>query len=482
VSVASRGLLACGARRPVRLTIPHGEAFMRPCAVGHCHPRLLAAALVAALWLSPSAATARDGQEPSPPLVIVAEVDAIIHPVSAEFMVAALDRADAAGAAAIVFVLRTPGGLVESTRTIVSRMIEARTPVVVFVAPAGARAASAGFILVLASDVAAMAPGTHIGAAHPVSASGEKQSDTLEKKAASDVAAYARSLAEARHRNVALANEAVVASRAFTEHEAAAATPPLVDLVTADVSGLLKKLDGRTITRFDGRTATLSTANARVERFEMTRRQRFLSAIAHPQVAFLLMSLGLLGLTVELWNPGAIAPGVVGGIALLLAFFAFQVIPANTAGLLLIALGIGLLALELKIPSFGALGVGGGISLVLGSVLLTGDVPGVRVGLTAVLPVVLAFAAIFLLLGRLALRAQQRPAVTGEQGMIGQRAVALSAIAPGATGSVAVHGETWRARAEAPVSPGDRLRVVAIDGLTLTVEPAGDRPVEGVAS
>jgi len=417
-----------------------------------------------------------------PRVIVVAEVDAIVHPVSAEFMVSAMDHADALDAAAVVFVLRTPGGLVDSTRTIVSRMIASRSPVVVFVAPSGARAASAGFILVLASDVAAMAPGTHIGAAHPVSSSGEKQSETMEKKAASDVAAYARSLAEARHRNVALADEAVVASRAFTDHEAIAASPPLIDIVATDIPDLLKKLDGRTITRFDGRTVTLGTANARVEPFEMTRRQRVLSAIADPQIALLLMSLGVLGLTVELWNPGAVAPGVVGGIALLLAFFAFQVIPANTAGLLLVALGIGLLVLELKFPAFGVLGVGGATSLVLGSLLVTGDVPGVQVGLTVVLPVVLAFAAVFLFLGRLALRAQRRPAATGAHAMMGEPGRALSGIDAGTRGTIAIHGEIWQARASAPVRAGEAVRVIAIDGLTLTVEPAGERPAQGVAS
>jgi membrane-bound serine protease (ClpP class) len=421
--------------------------------------------------------------DPSPrrPVVVVAEVDAIVHPVSAEFMIEAMDRADALGAAAVVFVLRTPGGLVESTRTIVSRMIESRTPVVVFVAPPGARAASAGFILVLASDVAAMAPGTHIGAAHPVSGSGEKQSDTMEKKAASDVAAYARTLAEARHRNVALSDEAVVASRAFTDHEALDARPPLIDLVAADVPDLLKKIDGRTITRFDGRPVTLALANARVEPFEMTGRQRVLSAIAHPQIAFLLMSLGLIGLTVELWHPGAVAPGVVGAISLLLAFFAFQVIPANTAGLLLVALGIGLLVLELKVPSFGVLGIGGATSLLFGSVLVTSEVPGVRVGLWVVLPVVLTFAAVFLFLGRLALRSQRHPAATGADAMLSEVARALSDIGLGAEGLVAVHGETWRARASVDVRAGDPVRVTAIDGLTLTVEPAGESPVHGVS-
>ncbi len=250
----------------------------------------------------------------------------------------------------MVFVLRTPGGLLESTRTIVSRMITSRAPVVVFVAPSGARAASAGFIITLAADVAAMAPGTHIGAAHPVSGSGEEVNETVASKAASDTAAYARSLAQARKRNVSLSEEAVLKSRAFTDSEALMATPPLIDLVSPDVNKLLDELDGRTISRFDGRTTELRTANAEIRSIGMTRRQRFLSAIAHPQIAYLLMTLGILGLTVELWNPGAIIPGVAGGLCLLLAFFAFQIIPVSTAGLLLIVFGLALLILELKVP------------------------------------------------------------------------------------------------------------------------------------
>ena len=291
--------------------------------------------------------------------VFVAEVDDAIHPISAELMVSAIDGADAAGAAALVFVLRTPGGVLDSTRAIISRMIAARTPVIVYVAPSGARAASAGFLITIAADVAAMAPATHIGAAHPVSASGQAIDKTMGDKVASDVAAFARSLAQARQRNVSLAEEAVTKSRSFTEREALEASPPLVDLVAGSLDELIAKLDGRTIHRFSGAQQTLHTAGARRQSVEMTWRQRFLSTLAHPQIAYLLFTLGLLGLTVELWNPGTALPGIVGGVCLLLAFLAFQVLPINVAGLLLIALGVGLLVLELKFPTFGALGVGG---------------------------------------------------------------------------------------------------------------------------
>jgi membrane-bound serine protease (ClpP class) len=407
--------------------------------------------------------------------VVLAEYDGIIHPITAEFFDEVIARADTSGAAAVVIELRTPGGLLESTRTIVSRMIAARTPIIVFVGPSGARAASAGFIITLAADVAAMAPGTHIGAAHPVSASGEAPADkTMSDKAAEDTAAYARTLAGARHRNVTLAGEAVLQSRAFTDQEALTATPPLVDLVANDVADLLAKLDGRAITRFDGREATLQTKDAAVERIEMSRRQKLLSTIAHPQIAYLLLSLGMLGLVVEMWNPGLVAPGVVGGICLLLAFFAFQVIPVNVTGMLLIALGIALLLLEIKVPSFGVLGVGGAISLLVGSVMITSEVPGVTVSYRVIIPVVIAFAGLMLFLGRLAVQAQRLKPVTGVEGMVGEEGHTLTVIERGSTGQVSVHGEIWRATSAVTVNAGTPVRVTAVDGLTLSVEPRGE--------
>jgi membrane-bound serine protease (ClpP class) len=415
----------------------------------------------------------------SRPLVIVAELDGIIHPVAAEFVTDVINEADTSGAAAVVFVLRTPGGLLESTRTIVSRMITSRAPVVVFIGPSGERAASAGFILTLAADVAVMAPGTHIGAAHPVSGTGEQVDETTSAKAASDAAAYARSLAEARNRNVALSEEAVLKSRAFTDREAMAAMPPLIDLIAADVDETLRMLDGRTIRRFDGRVAQMRTAGATVRRMEMTRRQRFLSAIAHPQVAYLLMTLGILGLTVEFWNPCAILPGVAGGVSLLLAFFAFQIVPVDAAGLLLIAFGVGLLLLELKVPSFGVLGIGGTAAIVVGSLMATRDVPGVRVNARAIVPAALLLAAAVFGLARLALTAQRRPPQTGSEAMIGAIGRTRVDLVPGAPGQIDVHGEIWQAVSDEPLVAGTAVRIVALDGLTLLVAPAGHSASEG---
>jgi membrane-bound serine protease (ClpP class) len=414
----------------------------------------------------------------APGEVLVARVDAIIHPVSADYMVAAIDRADAEHASLLVFILETPGGLVDSTRTIITRMLAARTPIAVFVAPSGARAASAGFLITLASDIAVMAPGTHIGAAHPVSGQGEKMDETMAKKAASDVAAYARTLASGRGRNIELAELAVRESRAFTEEEARTAQPALIDFVATDVPDLLKKLEGRAVRRFDGSTTTLHLEGATTVTVEMAWRQRVLSTLAHPNIAYILLSLGVLGLTIELWSPGAVLPGVVGGICLLLAFFTFQILPVNYAGVLLIVFGLVLLVLEIKVTSYGVLGAGGVTSLVLGSmILIDSPAPELKVSLSLIVPMVLAISCILLFLVRLAVIAQRRTPVTGAAGMIGRRGVVVEMSAPGGPGCVMVAGERWNARAPVPLAVGDAVEVTALDGLTLVVRHA-PKPVE----
>ena len=439
--------------------------------------RLIAIGAVLSVWDGPApAGQSTDGG--TAPRVHVAEVDALIHPASAEFFTQTLDAA-AGRADVVVFVLRTPGGLVDSTRDINTAIIESPVPVVVFVGPGGARAASAGFLITIAADVAAMAPGTHVGAAHPVAGAGQPMDDAASEKAASDVAAYARSLAARRGRNVELAEEAVVDSRSFTEEEALGADPPLIDLVVDDLEALIEALDGRTVTRWDGREEVLRTAGAQVERIEMTWRQRLLSAIAHPQIAVLLFSLGSLGLTIELWSPGAILPGVVGGLCLLLAFFAFQILPVNYVGLLLLLFGLVLLILEMLTPTFGALAAGGLVSMAFGAVMLVDSpLPEMRPGWPFVLSVVGALAVLVSLLGRLAIRAHLRPSVTGAAGMVGQRGEVLEPLGPGERGRVATHGEIWSATAREPLPRGARVRVAAVDGMTLTVAP--ERPAEEV--
>jgi membrane-bound serine protease (ClpP class) len=418
-----------------------------------------------------------DAAQDAPPRVVVAEYDGIIHPIATEFVEDLVARAQATRAASAVLILRTPGGLLDSTRAIVQRTLDSPVPVVVFVAPPGSRAASAGFLITIAADVAAMAPGTHIGAAHPVTADGQggggredEGGNVMMQKATADAAAYARTLAETRGRNVELAGRAVTDSAAFTEREALEAKPPLIDLVARDVADLLRQLDGRQVRRADGRMVTLRTAGAEVEHIEPTWRQRVLGAIAHPQVAYLLLTLGMLGLVVELWHPGATLPGVAGGVCLLLAFFAFQVLPVNLSGVLLVVLGMSLLVAELMAPSFGVLGIGGIVALLAGSLMVTREVPGVEVGYDVIVPVVAAVAVIVLGLGSLAMRAQRIPPSTGSEGLLGERGHVLTAIEPGRLGQIRVHGEVWRAVSDAALPIGQTVRVTGIDGLTLHVE------------
>ena len=411
-----------------------------------------------------------DGQQAAP-VVFTAEVDGIIQPVIAKYVAHAVARADAANAALLVITLRTPGGLLDTTRDINSAIIAARTPIAVFVGPSGSRAASAGFLITMAADVAAMAPGTHIGAAHPVAGDGGKIDEVMAKKLASDTASYGRTLAAQRKRNPTLIEQAVTESRSYTDQEAISASPPLIDVVANDVPDLLRKLEGRTVTRFDGGTKVLHLSGASIDRVEMTWAQQVLSAVAHPQIAYLLLTLGMLGLTVEFWNPGAVFPGVAGGICLLLAFFALQVLPVSSAGVLLILLGIALLILEVKVTSFGVLAVGGAASLFFGSLMLIDSpLPELQIGLRTIVPVTLAVSGIIVFLVQLGVRAQMQPAVTGAAGMIDELAEALTSIDPGGVGRVRAHGEIWTATAQEHVSAGENVRVTNVTGLLLTVK------------
>lgn len=425
------------------------------------------ATIAAALLL----AAALPAGQASAPVVYTAEVDGIIQPVTAEYIRSAIARADQANAALLVITLRTPGGLLDSTRDINNEIIRAQTPVAVFVGPSGNRAASAGFLITMAADIAAMAPGTHIGAAHPVSGDGSKMDDTMAKKVASDTASYGRTLAHQRKRNVVLTEQAVVESRSFTETEAAGAVPPLIDVIADDVPDLLRKIDGRSVLRFDGREQILKVGSAALQPVEMTWAQRVLSAVAHPQVAYLLLTLGVLGLTVEFWNPGAIFPGVAGGICLLLAFFALSVLPFNSAGVLLMLLGVTLLILEVKVTSFGVLAIGGVVSLFFGSLMLIDSpLPELQIGLGLITAVTLSVAGLLLFLVSLAVKAQKQQPVTGADGMIGETARALTSIDAGGMGRVQTQGEIWTATANTPVAAGETVRVTDIKGLLLTVE------------
>jgi len=438
-------------------------------------PRLRRACMASAILLAMAgciaAAVLAAPPPPAPPVAYVTTVDGIIHPVATAQIRRAIAAADGAQADLLVIILRTPGGLVDSTRDINTAIIEAKTPVAVWVGPSGGRAASAGFLITMAADVAAMAPGTHIGAAHPVAGNGEKVDDTMAKKMTSDVAGYARTLATQRKRNVTLVEQAVTESKTYTEQEALTATPPLIDVIASDVNDLLAKLDGRTIHRFDGRAQALRTAGAEQRHIEMTWSEKLLSALAHPQIAYLLLMLGTLGLVVEFWSPGAIFPGVAGGICLLLAFFVFQVLPVSYVGVLLILFGLVLLILEVKVTSYGILGSGGILSLFFGSILLMDSpLPELQIGLRLIIPVTLTLSAIILFLVGLGVRAQRAPATTGEAGMLSEVGQALTSIEPGGVGRVRTRGEIWTATAPEPISAGDPVRIVGVQGLLLTVQ------------
>ena len=395
----------------------------------------------------------------------VVELAGVVHAVSAEHVVRAIERADASGAPLVVIRLDTPGGLDSSMRQIIDKMLNCRTPVAAFVGPSGARAASAGFLITIVADVAAMAPGTNIGAAHPVSGMGPMD-EIMSKKVTADAAAYIRSKAERRGRNVELAEKAVVESKSFTEKEALEGK--LIDLVVADVPALVKALEGREVTRFDGTRVTLRLEGQQVLVFRMNWRQQVLALIARPEILFLLLLGALAGLGAELSHPGLLFPGIVGTLCLILFLFATQIIPINWAGVLLVLLAIGLFAAEVKVASYGLLTVGGIAAMILGAMMLVdAPIPEMRISLATLVPAALFTAAATIALVRLVLQAQRRRAVTGESGMLGQQGVAETEIRP--EGWVKVAGERWRATADEPVVAGEKVRVTSVDGLMLRV-------------
>jgi len=400
-----------------------------------------------------------------------AELSGVIHPLSAGYLIEAIDRADADGAALLIIEMDTPGGLVDSTKDVVQRMLRATTPIVVYVTPAGARAASGGFLLLLAADVAAMAPATNTGAAHPVVAGGENQKEDIGlKKAESDIAAFTRTIAEHRGRNVALAEKAVVESVSFTETEAL--REKLIDLVAKDRAGLLAALDGRTIRRFDGTETRLATRGPVLEPLARSLPQRILGPLLQPELVLLLLGIGVVALYIELSHPGLILPGVVGVAALLLFALAFRYLPLNAVGLVLVVLGLVLFILEIKVVSYGMLAVGGTGCLVAGLLMLfPRDVPALRVSPALVLPVAGTMVGIMGLIAVMVGRAQASPVVTGAEGMVGEVGRALTNLDP--TGQVFVHGETWEARAGSPVGAGESVRVRGVEGLCLLIERTG---------
>jgi len=405
--------------------------------------------------------------------VAMIDLDGAIPPVTARLLTAAIERAQAERAQALIVRLNTPGGLERSMRSMAQAILNAEIPVIVYVAPTGARAASAGVFITMAAHVAAMAPATNIGAAHPVTIGGGDTGKEMGKKIENDAAAFARSLAAERGRNVDWAEKAVRASVSVTEREAVKLK--VVDLVAESVPDLLAKIDGRTVKTARG-PVTLATRDALVKPIEVRFRDRFLALITDPNVAYILMMVGMLGIFFELQNPGVVLPGVIGGISLILAFFAFQSLPINWAGVLLILFGVALLIAEIKVVSHGVLTAGGVVAMVLGSFMLY-EAPevGFRVSWTVILPTVGATAGLVVWAVSAGVRAMMKSPVTGASGMIGRVVVARSALGP--EGQVQVDGEIWRAVSEGEAIPaGEKVRVTAVDGLTLKVSRAGDRP------
>ncbi|MBD3334040.1 MAG: nodulation protein NfeD [Candidatus Eisenbacteria bacterium] len=394
-----------------------------------------------------------------------------IEPVAAEFFKSSLEEAEEEGGAAFVLELDTPGGLDTSMRTMIKSILAARIPVVVYVSPSGSRAASAGVFITLAAHVAAMAPGTNIGAAHPVSVGGGGEMDTvMSEKVTNDAVAYIRSLAQRRDRNVEWAEEAVRKSVSLSAEEALGEN--VVDLVVPDRAALLDSLHGRVLVTGAGR-GRLETEDAGVVELEMGLRERILSIISNPNVAYVLFLLGLMGLFFELSNPGALLPGILGSICIILAFFAFQTLPVSAAGILLILLAVVLFLLEIKVTSYGALTIGGVVSLLLGSLMLfRSPIPALRVSLEVVIPAVALTAAFFIFAIGMGLGAQRKRKVSGREGLVGEIGAARTDVHR--QGKVFIHGEIWNAYAGQPVAKDTPVRVVAVNGLRLHVEPCDE--------
>lgn len=423
---------------------------------------LLASALLVALLLSllvqPRAASARQ--------VNVIRVESVISPSSADYIVSAIKQAEKDKVAALVIELDTPGGLDTSMRVIIKEMLAAERPIVVYVAPSGARAASAGAFITVAAHIAAMAPGTNIGAAAPV-AMGGPMDKTMEKKVTNDAAAYMRTIAEKRGRPIDLAEEWVRKATAKTETEALKAK--LIDVISPKLDDLLQAIDGRVVTTAAGKVK-IETKNAVIHREEMNLRDKILRIITDPTIAYLLLILGLAGLYFEFSTPGAILPGVLGGIALILALYAFQQLPINYAGVLLILLAIVMFIAEIKVVSHGVLTAGGIAAMILGSMMLINTpAPYMRISLTAVIGTAAATAAFFLFVVGAGVRALRSRTTTGMEGLIGEIGVVRTRLAP--RGQVFLRGELWNAEGDGVVEAGESVRVTGMDGLTLRVVP-----------
>jgi len=403
-----------------------------------------------------------------------------IHPITDEFIGRALTDAQSRHADALLIEINTPGGLVTSTRDIIEKILASPLPVVIYVTPSGSRAASAGFFILESADVAAMAPGTNTGAAHPVTLGGEKMDDVMKQKMENDAAALMRSVADKRGRNVQVAESAVRESKSFTDQEAL--SQKLIDYVASSEEDLFRQMEGKAIKRFDGKTVTLNLSGKPVTLLEMTLKQRILAYIMDPNVAFILLAIGMLALYMEFNHPGAVLPGTVGVVFLLLAAFALNLLPTRFAAIAMILGAFVLFALEAKFTSHGVLTIGGITLLTLGALMLVdAPIPEMRVHLWTALAVSIPLGLITAFLMSIALRARRNKVVTGVQGLIGEIGVAQSDLTP--NGKVFVHGERWDAVSSIPVAAGEEIVVRHVEGLQLTVEPAKQtRPVTVAAT
>jgi len=401
------------------------------------------------------------------PKVIAVNVGGVVHPITVEIIGHAIDQATRENASAVLLRLNTPGGLLDATREITSKIVASRVPVIAYVTPSGGRAASAGFFILESADVAAMAPGTNTGASSPV-LEGQQMDSVLRTKIENDASAWLRSFVTKRGRNAELAEETIRKAKAFTEKEAL--DNHLLDLIVPDERRLFDELDGREIKRFDGRTEVLHTRGAEVVDYRASVRERLVQSIADPNIGYILMVIGALGIYAEFQAPGMIFAGVAGGISLLLGLSSLAVMPINWVGAALLILAVSLFVLEAKFASHGVLGTGGTVAMVLGSLLLISGPPELRIRLSTALAVSVPFALITMFLVSLALQARRQKVVTGGAlaGEIGQ---ARTALAP--AGKVFLRGEYWDAVSSAPVEEGGEVRVIAIDGMKLRVEPKG---------
>lgn len=394
----------------------------------------------------------------------VVTISGSINPGLAVYLNSTIETANEEGAACLVIQLDTPGGLAESMRKIVQDILGSAVPVVVYVSPSGARAASAGVMITMAADIAAMAPGTNIGAAHPVSAGGKEIDDVMSEKVVNDMVAHARSVAEKRGRNADWVEKAIRESVSATETEAMEKN--VIDVVAKDLPDLIDKINGRNVPD----AGPLVLDKSRIKHVTESLRTKILRLISDPNIAYILMMIGLAGLYFELSHPGVVFPGVLGAICLVLAFFSFQTLPVNYAGMLLILLSLIFFILELKVTSFGMLTIAGIASLLLGSIMLFDEnVPGMRLSLQVLLTTVGMVSGFFILVATLVVKAQTAQPKTGAAGLVGEIGVVKKALTP--EGKVFVHGELWQAVADSQVDVGVKVRVVKVENLVITVEP-----------